>query len=333
VFNLLTRSGRIGHAELAVRDPVFTDRVDGLLGGRQVAPPPAFAPCRLGELVLTNRIARTGPANGAGLVYSEFVAVRADGRVSPDTPVLDGDRDGWAARVASAHAEGAKFALCLGHAGARGSSRPTVDGIDLPLPDGWPVLAASAVRYGPGQAVPRPMNGVDLAEVLAAFTSGAELAADAGVDLLELDLAHGYLLAGFLSPLTNRRTDEYGGDPVARLRYPLAVVDAIRSVWRRPLSVCLTVDDWHRKGLGLDDGVRIAGCLAEHGVGLIRVSAGQTVAECQPEYRRRFLTGAADRVRSETGVPTVVGGYLTTVDEANTIIGAGRADVCLLVAP
>jgi anthraniloyl-CoA monooxygenase len=333
-FNLLTRSGRIGHAELTVRDPVFTDRVDGLLGVRQVAPPPAFAPFQLGDLLLTNRIARTGPPNGAGLVYSEFVAVRADGRVSPDTPVLDGD---WAARVASAHADGAKFALCLGHAGARGSSRPPGDGIDLPLStsDGWPLLAASAVRYGPGQAVPREMSSADLAEVLAAFTSGAELATEAGVDLLELDLAHGYLLAGFLSPLTNHRTDKFGGDPVARLRYPLAVVDAVRSVWPsgRPLSVCLTVDDWHRKGLSLDDGVRISGCLAEHGVGLIRVSAGQTVAECQPEYRRRFLTGPGDRVRSETGVPTVVGGYLTTVDEANTIIGAGRADLCQLVAP
>ncbi|HEY0807611.1 MAG TPA: hypothetical protein VGD84_21265, partial [Pseudonocardiaceae bacterium] len=125
----------------------------------------------------------------------------------------------------------------------------------------------------------------------------------------------------------------YGGDLAARLRYPLAVIDAVRAVWPsgRPLAVCLTVTDWHRHGLTVDDGVRIAATLAEHGVGLIRVSAGQSVAECQPEYRRGFLTGAADRVRSEAGVPTVVGGYLTTVDEANTIIGAGRADICELV--
>jgi anthraniloyl-CoA monooxygenase len=176
------------------------------------------------------------------------------------------------------------------------------------------------------------MTAADLDRVRDGFAKAAVTAAEAGVDLLELDLAHGRLLAGFLSPLTNHRTDCYGGDPAGRLRYPLAVLDAVRAVWPagRPLSVCLTVTDWHRRGLTVDDGVRIAGTLAEHGVGLIRVAAGQTVAECQPDYRRGFLTRIADRVRNETGVPTVVGGYLTTVDEANTIIGAGRADLCEL---
>jgi anthraniloyl-CoA monooxygenase len=324
VFNLLTRSGRIGHAELTVRDPVFTGRVDGWFGESELAPPPAFAPFRLGELSLANRIARTGSPRGAGLVYSEFTAVSPEGRISPDTP-LSVDP----AQVTAAHAAGARFALRLGHAGARGSTRPATDGVDLALADGWPLLAASPLRYGPGQNVPAEMTEADLDRVQAEFAIAATMAADAGVDLLELDLAHGYLLAGFLSPLTNHRTDEYGGE---RLRFPLAVVDAVRSVWPsgRPLSVCLTVTDWHRAGLTVDDGVRIAGCLAEHGVGLIRVSAGQTVAECRPEYRRGFLTGPADRVRNEAGVPTVVGGYLTTVDEANTIIGAGRADLCEL---
>ena len=324
VFNLLTRSGRIGHAELTVRDPAFTARVDGWFGGSSVAPPPAFAPLRLGDLVLPNRIARVGEPAGAGLVYSEFVAVCPEGRISPETPVVD---------VAPAQTAGARFALRLGHAGARGSTRPAAEGVDLPLAEGWPLLAASALAYGPGLAVPKAMTGADLDRVRDGFAKAAGTAAEAGVDLLELDLAHGHLLAGFLSPLTNRRTDEYGGDLAARLRYPLAVVDAVRAVWPsgRPLAVCLTVTDWHRHGLTVDDGVRIAATLADHGVGLIRVSAGQTVAECQPEYRRGFLTGAADRVRSEAGVPTVVGGYLTTVDEANTIIGAGRADICELV--
>jgi anthraniloyl-CoA monooxygenase len=328
VFNLLTRSGRIGHAELTVRDPVFTGRIDGWFGESELAPPPAFAPFRLGELSLPNRIARTGSPRGAGLVYSEFTAVSPEGRISKDTPVLVDP-----AQVAAAHAAGARFALRLGHAGARGSTRPATDGVDLALADGWPLLAASALRYGPGQNVPAEMTTADLDRVRAEFAAAAATAADAGVDLLELDLAHGYLLAGFLSPLTNHRTDECGGELLARLRFPLAVVDAVRSVWPsgRPLSVCLTVTDWHRGGLTVDDGVRIAGCLAEHGVGLIRVAAGQTVAECQPEYRRGFLTGPADRVRSEAGVPTVVGGYLTTVDEANTIIGAGRADLCELI--
>jgi anthraniloyl-CoA monooxygenase len=304
---------------------VFTGRVDGWFGESELAPPPAFAPFRLGELSLANRIARTGRPRGAGLVYSEFTAVSPSGRISPGTP-LSVD----AAQVAAAHAAGARFALRLGHAGARGSTRPATHGVDLALADGWPLLAASARRYGPGQNVPAEMTKGDLDRVQAEFAAAATAAVDAGVDLLELDLAHGYLLAGFLSPLTNHRTDEYGGDLLARLRFPLAVVDAVRSVWPNPLSACLTITDWHRSGLTVDDGVRIAACLAEHGVGLIRVSAGQTVAECQPEYRRGFLTGPADRVRNEAGVPTVVGGYLTTVDEANTIIGAGRADLCEL---
>jgi anthraniloyl-CoA monooxygenase len=332
-FNLLTRSGRIGHAALTVRDPVFTGRLDARFGGQDaVAPPPAFAPLRLGGLTLANRIVRTGPPAGAGLVLGGFVAVRADGRVTPDTPVHPS-----AAAIAEAQQAGAKYAARLGHAGARAATWPPTHGVDLPLPaeQGWPLVAASARRYGPGQAVPAELTEADMADVLAAFVSGASVAAEAGADLLELDLAHGYLLAGFLSPLTNQRGDFFGGDPDARLRFPLAVVDAVRAAWPpdRPLGACLTVTDWHRNGLTVDDGVRIAACLAEHGVGLVRVSAGQTVAECRPEYRRGFLTGMADRVRSEAGVPTLVGGYLTTVDEVNTVIGAGRADLCELVAP
>jgi anthraniloyl-CoA monooxygenase len=354
-FNLLTRSGRIGHAELTVRDPAFTGRLDGWFGRQRVgpaqlgsagsgsvvgsasavfAPPPAFAPFRLGTLSLANRIVRIGNPQGAGLMYSEFVAVSPEGRVSPDTPVMT-DADGWAAQVLLARSAGAKFALRLGHAGARGSTRPAAEGIDLALaqPEGWPLLAASALRYGPGQAVPREMTDADLDRVRECFATAARSAAAAGVDLLELDLAHGHLLAGFLSPLTNHRTGCHGGDPAGRLRYPLSIVAAVRAVWPagRPIAACLTVTDWHPDGLTVDDGVRIAGTLAEHGVGLIRVSAGQTVAECRPEYRRAFLTGVADRVRSEAGVPTVVGGYLSTVDEANTIIGAGRADLCELL--
>jgi anthraniloyl-CoA monooxygenase len=332
-FNLLTRSGRIGHAALTVRDPVFTGELDARFSGADgaaVAPPPAFVPLRLGGLTLANRVVRSGPPAGAGLVLGEFVAVRADGRVTPDTPVRPS-----AAAIAEARQAGARYAVRLGHAGARAATRPPAHGVDLPLPAtrGWPLVAASALRYGPCQDVPTALTPDDMADVVAAFVAGASEATDA--DLLELDLAHGYLLAGFLSPLTNHRTDDYGGDLAARLRFPLAVVDAVRAAWPsdRPLGACLTVTDWHRGGLTVDDGVWIAGCLAEHGVGLIRVAAGQTVAECRPEYRRGFLTGMADRVRSEAGVPTLVGGYLTTVDEVNTVIGAGRADLCELVAP
>ncbi len=324
-FNLLTRSGRIGHAALTVRDPVFTARVDASFGGSTVAPPPAFAPLRLGGLTLANRI--VGAASGAGLVLGRFTAVRDDGRVSPETPTSCD-----AAAIDEAHAAGARYALRLGHAGARGATRPARFGVDVPLADGWPLVAASALRYGPGQAVPAELTEDDMASVVAAFRSTATEAVDAGVDVVEIDVAHGRLLAGFLSPLTNRRTDGCGTD---RLRFPLAVVDAVRGVWpdERPLAVCLTVTDWRQGGLTVDDGVRIARCLVEHGVGLVRVAAGQTVAESRPEYRRGFLTGMSDRVRSEAGVPTLVGGYLTTVDEVNTVVGAGRADLCELVPP
>lgn len=327
VFNLLTRSGRIGHAELTVRDPVFTTRVDNWFGAGQLAPPPAFTPFPLGELTLPNRIARTGQPNGAGLVYSGFTAVGPDGRIWPGTPVAGPE---IADDVASAHAAGALHCLRLGHAGARGATRPPAQGIDMALADGWPLVAASPLRYGPGQAVPAELTEDGMERVRDAFARAATMADEAGVDLLELDLAHGYLLAGFLSPLTNCRTDEYGGDFAARMRFPLSVVDSVRAVWSGPLSVCLTVTDWHRNGLTLDDGVRMAGVVRERGIAMVRVSAGQTVAECQPEYRRAFLTTAADRVRSEAGVAVVAGGYLTTVDEANTIIGAGRADLCEL---
>jgi anthraniloyl-CoA monooxygenase len=335
-FNLLTRSGRIGHAALTVRDPEFTGAVDAFChgGGATVGPPPAFAALRLPGLDLANRIVRTGAADGAGLVLGEPVAVRPDGRITPETPTLHTDADMLAAKstVDKAHAAGARFGLCLTHAGRRASTRPWADGIDLPLTKGWPTVAASALRYTPALPVPRELTGADLAELAEQFGTAAGRAAEAGADLLELDLAGGYLLAGFLSPLTNRRADAHGGQLEHRLRFPLAVVDAVRAAWPadRLLAARLTVTDWAPGGLTVDDGVRIAGCLAAHGIGLIRVTAGQTVAEGRPEYRRGYLTSISDRVRSEAGVPTMVGGYLTRIDEVNTVVGAGRADLCLL---
>jgi anthraniloyl-CoA monooxygenase len=162
------------------------------------------------------------------------------------------------------------------------------------------------------------------------FVAAARRAADIGVDVLELDLAHGYLLASFLSPLTNRRTDAYGED---RLRFPLEVLTAVREAWDGVLAVRLSVTDWARGGASVEDGVAVAQALVEHGCDLVHVVAGQTVAEGRPEYRRGFLTALSDRVRTEARVPTLVGGHLTTLDDVNTIVGAGRGDLCILDLP
>ncbi|MFL6141349.1 MAG: FAD-dependent monooxygenase [Labedaea sp.] len=343
--NLLTRSGRISHASLVQRDPDFVRVLDAWFAGSSgIAPPPAFVPLRLGGVRLPNRVVRVVPSStvddlvagargGAGLVLTGLVAATANGRVSPDSPTAQGS---WAPVVAKVHDEGVLAGLRLGHAGRRAATRSRPGAIDIPLRDnGWPMLSASALRYGPFGPVPSAMAGEDFDRVRAGFADAAELAAGAGFDVLELDLSDGYLLASFLSPLTNRRTDEFGGALENRLRYPLSVLDAVRAVWpaERLLAVRLTVTDWARGGLAVEDGIEAARRLVEHGAELIQVRAGHTVAQTRPEYRRGFLTTLADRVRNEVGVPTMVGGYLTTVDEVNTVVAAGRADLCVLDLP
>ena len=323
-FNLLTRSGRITHASLTVRDPGFTRSLDAWFSGARagVAPPPVFAPFRLRGLELGNRIvARAGneAASGAALVLSGFVAVSAGGRISPDTPTIDDWRPAQRPVL-----------LQLGHAGRRGACLPRSVGVDLPLPDGWELVSASPLPYGPYSAVPTELDAPGLAAVREEFVAAAQRAGELGVDILELDFAHGYLLGSFLSPLTNRRGDEYGRE---RLRYPLEVLDAVRAAWDGPLAVRLSVTDWARGGLAVDDGVAIARALAEHGCDLVHTVAGQTVHDDRPEYRRGFLTGLGDRVRAEARVPTLVGGHLPTLDDVNTAVGAGRADLCILDLP
>jgi anthraniloyl-CoA monooxygenase len=322
-FNLLTRSGRISHASLTVRDPAFTRVLDGWFAGSPmaVAPPPVFAPLELRGLTLRNRTAvrpDTTPA-GAGLVLSGFVAVSPEGRITPETPTIQE----WepAARP---------VALQLGHAGRRGACRPRAFGADVPLRDGWELVSASPLPYGPFSAVPRELDEDGMAAVSDDFVAATRRAAELGVEILELDFAHGYLLASFLSPLGNRRTDAYGED---RLRFPLEVLDAVRGRWEGVLAVRLSVTDWAPGGLSVDEGVAIARALVEHGCDLVHTVAGQTVAEERPEYRRGFLTALSDRVRAEARGPTLVGGHLTTLDDANTIVGAGRGDLCILDLP
>jgi len=330
-FNLLTRSGRITHGNLTQRDPEYVRRLDSWFASTGApAPPPLFVPLSLGALPLRNRIVAPAGTSGAGLVLSAFTAVSAEGRISPDTPVCE-DPAALRAQADEAHADGAAIALCLGHAGRRGATRPAAEGIDVPLPpaEAWDLVAASAIAFAPFGQVPRAMTPQDLIRVRDEFAAAAALAAEAGFDALELDCGHGRLLAGFLSPLSNRREDAYGAD---RLRFPLEVLDAVRGAWPadRLLAVRLTADDWARGGLSVADGIAAARAFAEHGCGLVHVVAGQAVSEGRPAYRRGFLTALSDRVRSEARVPTLVGGHLTTIDAANTVLGAGRADLCLL---
>jgi anthraniloyl-CoA monooxygenase len=301
-FNLLTRSGRITHASLGIRDPRFVRALDGWFGGREVSPPPAFSPFELGGVVFPNRF---------GLVASGFVAVLPEGRITPDTPTM-GD---WTAP------EG-QVLLQLGHAGRRGACQPTSVGRDLPLRDAWPVGAPTRRPYGPFSAVPEEPDEDRIREQ---FVAAAKEAADLGVAILELDMAHGYLLGSYLSPLTNAAED--------RLAFPLSVLDAVRAVWPRALAVRLSVTDWHPRGNSVEDGIELARVIAKHGADVIHVEAGQTVHDDRPEYRRGFLTALSDRVRNEARVPTLVGGHLTTLDDANTIVGAGRADLVLLDLP
>jgi anthraniloyl-CoA monooxygenase len=346
-FNLLTRSGRVTHANLAQRDPQFVRVLDAWFHGGvpgAVAPPPLFAPW--GDL--HNRIVRATAEpdrmpelarSGAGLVLAGPVATTLDGRISLDTPTLHDDEvaAAWAGLVDEVHANGAHAGVLLTHAGRRGSTRPRARGADLPLREGgWALIAPSPIAYAPRMPAPRGLDADAMNGVCEAFAAAARRAAGAGFDVLELDMGHGYLLASFLSPQCNQRDDDYGGDLDGRMRFPLQVLAAVRDAWPedRLLAVRLNVMDGTRHGLELPEGIAIARELAAHGCGLVDVVAGQTVPEApQADYRRGFLTALADRVRAEARVPTLVGGYLTTPKEANTILGAGRADLCLLEVP
>jgi anthraniloyl-CoA monooxygenase len=305
-FNLLTRSGRITHASLSIRDPDFTRAVDSWIGGAELSPPPMFAPLELGGVRFPDRVT---------VSLSGFVAVSAEGRITPETPTIEE----WTPPV------GGLVVLQLGHAGRRGACRPRSEGVDLPLRDGWPLVSASAKPYGPFSAVPAVLDAAGMAAVREGFVRAARKADELGVAVLELDLAHGYLLASFLSPLTNPDGD--------RLRFPLELVAAVRDAWPRCLAARLSVTDWHPRGNTVDDGIAVARALRDEGVDLIHVEAGQTVHDDRPEYRRGFLTALSDRVRNEARVATLVAGHLTTPDEANTIVGAGRADLCILNLP
>jgi anthraniloyl-CoA monooxygenase len=347
-FNLLTRSRRITYVNLTQRDPDLVRSVDSWFaaaatgspdGALRLSPPPMFAPLRIGELILPNRVAvAAGPdleaaaRLGAGLVITQFVSVTEDGRITPETPVIDRTtQDHLSLAVERIHKAGSRVALQLGHAGRRGSMRPRSQGVDRPLRQGgWKLVAASPIAYTPHAALPKEMTMRDIAHVVKVFALAAKAAAGCGFDALELNFAHGYLVAGFISPLTNRRTDEYGGSLENRMRFPLAVLDMVRSTWERPLLVRISASDWAPGGSDLDEAVAIAGLLKAHRGDLVHAVMGQTIWESRPDYRRLFGVAASDRIRNESGVPTIATGNITTSDDVNTILAAGRADVCVL---
>jgi anthraniloyl-CoA monooxygenase len=278
-------------------------------------------------------------AAGAGLVLAPLAAVSAEGRITLGCAGLYRPEhlEAWRQLVARVHAQaGTLVTLRLGHAGRRGATRPRASGLDRPLrAEAWPLLAPSALPYTPRSQVPRAMERGDMDQVREDFVRAARMAAEAGCDLLELHLAHGYLLASFLSPLTNRRADAYGGTLENRMRYPLEVLDAVRAVWpaERPLAVALGATDWAPGGLDVDDAISIAAALKAHGCDLIEVLGGQTTPDAEPPYGRGFLTALGDRMRNGARIPTLVGGYLTTTGEINAMLAAGRADLCIMESP
>jgi anthraniloyl-CoA monooxygenase len=358
-YSLLTRSQRISHENLRLRDTAYVERLETWLGG--VVRPPMFTPFRLRELNLRNRVvvspmdmysAVDGLANdfhlvhlgsraigGAGLVYTEMTCVSPEGRITRGCTGLYTNEQMFAYKriVDFVHANsGAKIALQLGHSGPKGSTKLMWEGMDEPLEDGnWEVVGPSPVPYGPQNQVPRELTPGRMQIILEQFVHATRLGVEAGFDLLELHCAHGYLLSSFITPLQNKRTDQYGGSLENRLRFPLEVFRAMRAVWpqTKPMSVRISATDWHDEGITADDSVEIARAFKEAGVDLIDVSTGQTSREAKPVYGRMYQTPYSDRIRNEVGIATMAVGNIFEPDHVNSIIAAGRADLCALARP
>jgi anthraniloyl-CoA monooxygenase len=368
-FTLITRSLRVTHENLKARDPAFVAKVDawfaaqaerhsGVTVPRDPPPPPLFTPFRLRELVLENRVAvspmcqysavngmpdewhlvhlGSRAMGGAGLVFAEMTDVSPEARISPGCAGLYSEEHAaaWKRIVGFIHERTrAKIAMQLGHAGRKGSTRLSWEGDNEPLPEGnWPLLAPSPVPYYPHSQVPREMSPADMKAVREQFVQAAHYAVEAGFDLLEIHMAHGYLLASFISPLTNRRDDEYGGSLENRMRFPLEVFSAVRAVWpeERPMSARISAVDWAPGGMEAPDAVDVARMLHARGCDIVDVSAGQTVPDQRPVYGRLFQTPFADRIRHEAGIATMAVGNISSYADVNTILAAGRADLCLL---
>jgi anthraniloyl-CoA monooxygenase len=366
-FNMLTRSGAITYDELKIRDPEYTDDFDRWFGQhtansetqRMVEEPPMFQPLQLRELTIPNRTVFTpGPSSdgatghpsvnqrqrvvdlaegGTGLTMTEPLAVSEKGRLHPGTPGIytDEHAEYWGESVDETG--DAPVGAELFHAGRRGATRPRTRALDRPLDgdEAWELLAPSADPYTKRNQTPTPMDDDDLATVREQFAAAATRADDAGFDLLQLNMAHGYLLSSFLSPLTNDRDDEYGGSFEDRLRYPLAVFDAVDDVWpdEKPLTVKLNATDWRPNGLKVSDAFDISARLAEHGCDLLTVAAGQTTPNDRAKFDRDVLANYSEQIRNEIDVPTMSTNHIKTTDDVNSQIGRATADLCAWYPP
>lgn len=370
-YSLLTRSQRISHENLRLRDKAYVegyeDWMAALAGAKRPvagqAIPPMFTPFKLRGVTLKNRVMVSPMAQyscvdglpadyhlvhlgaramgGAGMVMAEMTCPTPDARITPGCPGLwnEAQRDGWKRIAGFVHANSdAKIALQLGHAGPKGSTGlPWDGGEDRPLASGnWPLISASPQQYLDGVSDwSRAMTREDMDRVRDDFVRSTQLAAQAGFDWLELHCAHGYLLSSFISPLTNQRTDDYGGSLENRLRYPLEVFKAVRAVWPQdlPMSVRISAHDWVEGGITPDDAVQIARAFKAAGADMIDCSSGQVSKQQKPVYGRMYQTPFADRIRNEAGIATIAVGAISEADHVNSIIAAGRADLCAVARP
>lgn len=372
-YSLLTRSQRISHENLRLRDRNYVEDYEGWIADRAGAErragaiPPMFTPFTVRGVTLKNRVVVSPMAQyscvdglpadyhlvhlgaramgGAAMVVAEMTCVSPDARITPGCPGLwnDAQRDGWHRIVEFVHANSdAKIAIQLGHAGAKGSTRRAWDGIDQPLDEAetgepnWPLISASPQQYLDGVSDwSRAMTRADMDRVRGDFVAATRRAAQAGFDWLELHCAHGYLLSSFISPLTNQRTDDYGGSLANRLRYPLEVFEAVREAWPQqlPISVRISAHDWVDGGITPDDAIAIARAFKAAGADLIDCSSGQVSKLEQPVFGRMFQTPFSDRIRNEAGIATIAVGAISEADHVNSIIAAGRADLCAIARP
>lgn len=364
---LLSRSKRVTHGNLKLRDPEYIRDIDRWFADRNGCasidppPPPMFTPFSLRGMELHNRVvvspmcqysAEDGAPNdwhfvhlasraigGPSLVFTEMTDVSREGRISPGCTGMYKDEhlEMWKRIVDFVHSNTrAKIGLQLAHAGRKGSTKLSWDGMDEPLPFGnWPLISASGIPWAPENQVPREMNRSDMVQVLKDFVRAAEMAIQAGFDILELHMAHGYLLSSFISPLTNQRRDEYGGSLSNRMRYPLEVFDAVRDRWPgdKPISIRISATDWVAGGFDSGQSVEAACMLKEHGCDIIDVSSGQTTTMAQPVYGSMFQAPFSDRIRNEAHIPTISVGNIQNWDQINTLIVSGQADLCALARP
>ena len=361
-FNLLVRSRRITYDNLRLRDPGFVREIEADVDRLEPSDvPPMFWSFRLRELELANRVVvspmdmytacdglvgdfhlvhlGSRAVGGAGLVMTEMICVSPEGRITPGCGGFyrDEHTTAWRRIVDFVHEHSyAKIGAQLGHSGRKGATKLMWEGMDQPLESGaWPVMAPSPIPYFPHSQVPREMTRADMNAVRKQFVDATRRAREAGFDLLEIHMAHGYLLSSFISPLTNRRTDRYGGDLDDRARFPLEVLAACREEWpaELPVSVRISAVDWVDGGQQADDAVELARMLNAHGCDIVDVSSGQVSPDEKPAFGRSFQTPFADRIRNEAGVPTIAVGAISSAEDVNTIILAGWADLCALARP